>query len=218
MVMTSPRSIDHAGQTYPLRPRRFIYSRLSTDHQTMEYQERESHAIADRMGWTVGRSIGIKGSGRGQAREKPARVRRAVQGDASRRQFDLIAAWSVDRLGRSLQDPHFLTEHVHAPRAQSVPCISKAWTYPSGRKASPQHDGVFAEFERVMIQERGEVGLERARAQVTLGGGRGDGGCGRSRPSARTCVPVARGSSSPPRQALAKAWAPERQFSGSRRR
>ena len=38
----------------------------------------------------------------------------ALYKDASRRQFDLIAAWSVDRLGRSLQDlVGFLTE-VHA--------------------------------------------------------------------------------------------------------
>ena len=53
MVMTSPRSIDHAGQTHPPRPHPPIYSRVSTDHQTTENQERELHAIADHMGWTV---------------------------------------------------------------------------------------------------------------------------------------------------------------------
>ena len=40
--------------TKPARPVRVaIYSRVSTDHQTTENQERELHAIADRMGWTV---------------------------------------------------------------------------------------------------------------------------------------------------------------------
>jgi DNA invertase Pin-like site-specific DNA recombinase len=110
--MTSPRSIDHAGQIHPPRPRRHLLPRLD-GHQTTENQERELHAIADRMGWTVVKVYRDQGVGGAKSREnRPAFD--ALCKDASRRQFDLIAAWSVDRLGRSLQDfVGFLTE-VHA--------------------------------------------------------------------------------------------------------
>ena len=95
-----------------------IYSRVSSDRQTTENQERELQA--GRLGWIVVkvyRDQGISGS---KGREgRPAFD--ALCKDASRRQFDLIAAWSVDRLGRSLQDlVGFLTE-IHRPRRQPVP-------------------------------------------------------------------------------------------------
>ena len=98
----------------PIRPVRVaIYSRVSTDHQTTENQERELRAIADRMGWTVVKVYRDQGVSGARSREdRPAFD--ALCKDASRRQFDLIAAWSVDRLGRSLQDlVGFLTE-IHA--------------------------------------------------------------------------------------------------------
>jgi DNA invertase Pin-like site-specific DNA recombinase len=85
--------------------------------------------------------------------------------DASRRQFDLIAAWSVDRLGRSLQDlVGFLTE-VHALGINLFLHQQGIDTTTPAGKALFQMMGVFAEFERAMIQERVRAGLERARAQ-----------------------------------------------------
>src|ERR1700722_17515423 len=112
MVMT------HRGaSTMPTKPARrvrvAIYSRVSTDRQTTENQERELRAIADRMGWTVVKVYRDQGVSGAKSREhRPAFD--ALCKDANRRQFDLIAAWSVDRLSRSLQDLiGFLTE-VHA--------------------------------------------------------------------------------------------------------
>ena len=124
-----------------------IYSRVSTDHQTTENQERELHAIADRMGWTavkVYRDQGVSGA---KSREnRPAFD--ALCKDASRRQFDLIAAWSVDRLGRSLQDlVGFLTE-VHALRINLFLHQQGIDTTTPAGKALFQMMGVFAEFER----------------------------------------------------------------------
>ena len=92
-----------------------IYSRVSSDRQTTENQERELQAIAGRLGWIVVkvyRDQGISGS---KGREKAGQPFDALCKDASRRQFDLIAAWSVDRLqASSLQDlVGFLTE-IHA--------------------------------------------------------------------------------------------------------
>ena len=112
---------DRHRELLPCRPnpsarpslRQAIYSRVSTDHQTTENQERELRAIADRMSWTVVKVYQDQGvSGAKSKENRPAFD--ALCKDASRRQFDLIAAWSVDRLGRSLQDlVGFLTE-VHA--------------------------------------------------------------------------------------------------------
>lgn len=79
-------------------------------------------------------------------------------------EFDLIAAWSVDRLGRSLQDlVGFLGElhskgvdlHLHQQRLDT--------TTPNG-KAMFQLCGVFAEFERAIIRERVKSGIARVRA------------------------------------------------------
>ncbi len=113
MVMAA----DEEPSPCPASPmHRFVspsYSRVSTDHQTTENQERELQAIAERIGWTVVkvyRDQGVSGAKSRQDRPKFD----ALCKDASRRQFDLIAAWSVDRLGRSLQDLiGFLTE-IHA--------------------------------------------------------------------------------------------------------
>src|ERR1700735_3666081 len=148
----------------PIRPVRVaIYSRVSTDHQTTENQERELHAIADRMGWTVAKVYRDQGvSGAKSRQDRPSFD--ALCKDASRRQFDLIAAWAADRLGRSLQDlVGFLTE-VHALginlflHQQGVDT-----TTPAGKALFQM--GVFAEFERAMIQERVKAGLQRAKAQ-----------------------------------------------------
>jgi DNA invertase Pin-like site-specific DNA recombinase len=79
-------------------------------------------------------------------------------------------AWSVDRLGRSLQDlVEFLSE-LHALRIDLfLHQQGLDTTTPSG-KAIFQMLGIFAEFERAMTQERVRAGLARARADgKTLG-------------------------------------------------
>ena len=156
-----------AKATRPVRVA--IYSRVSTDHQTTENQERELQAIADRMGWMVVKVYRDHGVSGAKSREnRPAFD--ALCKDASRRQFDLIAAWSVDRLGRRLQDlVGFLTE-VHALGINLFLHQQGIDTTTPAGKALFQMMGVFAEFERAMIQERVKAGLERARAQgKTLG-------------------------------------------------
>jgi DNA invertase Pin-like site-specific DNA recombinase len=85
--------------------------------------------------------------------------------DATARKINMIAAWSVDRLGRSLQDlVGFLNElhalHCHLYLHQQALDTST----PSGR-AMFQMCGVFAEFERAMIRERINAGLARAKAR-----------------------------------------------------
>jgi DNA invertase Pin-like site-specific DNA recombinase len=90
--------------------------------------------------------------------------------DITRRKFDLVMAWSVDRLGRSLQDLlHFLNE-LHAKHVGLyLHQQGLDTTTPSGR-AMFQMMGVFAEFERAMIRERVVSGMARAKANGTRSG------------------------------------------------
>jgi DNA invertase Pin-like site-specific DNA recombinase len=153
-----------------------IYLRVSTDGQTTKNQRRELEAVAERSGWDVVgiyEDAGVSGSN-GRAK-RPGFDR--LLNDATARKINMIAAWSVDRLGRSLQDlVGFLNElqalHCHLYLHQQA--IDT--TTPSGR-AMFQMCGVFAEFEKAMIVERVNAGLARAKANgVKLGrGSRKDG-------------------------------------------
>jgi len=80
-----------------------IYVRVSTDRQTIENQLRELHRIAQRRGWEVVqeyRDAGISGS---KGREERPGLDEMLK-DAQRRRFDVVMAWAIDRLGRSLID------------------------------------------------------------------------------------------------------------------
>jgi len=86
------------------------------------------------------------------------------------KEFDLVAAWSVDRLGRSLVDLLGTLQELHAKNVDLYLHTQGLDTStPSGR-AMYQMMGVFAEFERSMIHERVMAGLARARAEgIQLG-------------------------------------------------
>ena len=76
----------------------------------------------------------------------------------------MVMAWSVDRLGRSLQDLVGFLSEVHALKIDLFLRQQGLDTTPAG-KAMFQMMGVFAEFERAMIQERVRAGLARARSE-----------------------------------------------------
>src|ERR1700691_3957069 len=91
----------------------------------------------------------------------------AMLNAVARREVDMVAAWSVDRLGRSLTDLLDLLRDLHAKGVDLFLHQQGLDTStPSGR-AMFQMMGVFAEFERAMIRERVLAGLARARAQGT---------------------------------------------------
>jgi DNA invertase Pin-like site-specific DNA recombinase len=146
-----------------------IYLRVSTNGQTTENQRRELEAIAARSGWKiigVYEDAGISGA---KGRDRRPGFDRLLR-DATARKINMVAAWSVDRLGRSLQHlVAFLSElgalgcdlYLHQQALDT--------STPSGR-AMFQMCGVFAEFERGMIRERVNAGLARARAKgIQLG-------------------------------------------------
>lgn len=152
-----------------------IYTRTSTDKQTTENQRRELEAAAKRHGWDVVEVIEDAGLSGAKGRANRPGLDRLLKGVA-RREFDLVAAWSVDRLGRSLQD---LVAFLVELRDKGVDLYLHQQgldTSTSAGRALFQMLGVFAEFERAIIQERVRAGLARAKAQgKTLGRPKTDG-------------------------------------------
>lgn len=141
-----------------------LYLRVSTDTQTTDNQERELREVAERSGWTITgvyRDHGISGT---KGREdRPAF--NALCKDAARRRFDVVMAWSVDRLGRSLQGLVAFLSDLHALRVDLFLHQQGIDTTTPAGKAMFQMMGVFAEFERAMISERVKAGLSTARAK-----------------------------------------------------
>ena len=85
--------------------------------------------------------------------------------DATKRQFDVVMAWSVDRLGRSLQDLVGFLSELHALSIDLFLHQQGLDTTTPAGKAMFQMMGVFAEFERSIIQERVRAGLARAKSE-----------------------------------------------------
>jgi DNA invertase Pin-like site-specific DNA recombinase len=138
-----------------------LYGRVSVDRtQTVENQLRELHEVAQRNGWIVVAVYTDEGISGAKGRDKRPGYDALLTGVA-RREFDMIAAWSVDRLGRSL--PH-LVGFLGDIQAKGVDLYLHQQgldtSTPSGRAMFGML-GVFAEFERAMIRERILAGLRR---------------------------------------------------------
>jgi DNA invertase Pin-like site-specific DNA recombinase len=154
----------------PHQPRRVaLYARVSTDGQTVDNQLRDLREVAERHGWHVVHEFTDRGISGAKGRDQRPAFRRLWEA-VTRREIDMVAAWSVDRLGRSLQD---LVVFLSELRAKEVDLFLHRQgldtSTPAGR-AMYQMLGVFAEFERAMIQDRVRAGLRKARAEGrTLG-------------------------------------------------
>jgi DNA invertase Pin-like site-specific DNA recombinase len=150
--------------TTPSR-RAALYVRISTADrgQTVENQLRPLQEAAARLGWTivaVHRDEGVSGA---KSRAQRPGLDALLRG-VTRREFDVVAAWSVCRLGRSLPDLIGLLGELQA-RGVDLYLHQQALdtSTPSGRMLFGML-GVFAEFERAMIRDRVLAGLDRARA------------------------------------------------------
>lgn len=146
-----------------------LYVRVSTDGQTVENQLMELEKIAHRMGWEVVHIFKDEGiSGAKGRKERPGFD--ALSKAVIRKEIDLVAAWSVDRLGRSLQDLVGFLSELHAKGVDLYLHQQGLDTSTPAGKAMFQMMGVFAEFERALIQERVKAGLNRAKTEgKTLG-------------------------------------------------
>jgi DNA invertase Pin-like site-specific DNA recombinase len=146
-----------------------IYLRVSTAEQTTANQERELRAAAERMGHEiveVYRDHGISGA---KGKDKRPAFNQLHQ-DATRRRFDAVMAWSVDRLGRSLQDLVGFLEHLRETRCELFLHQQGLDTTTSAGRAMFGMLSVFAEFGRSIIRERVVAGMTRAKARGTRSG------------------------------------------------
>ena len=138
-----------------------IYVRVSTDKQTVENQVAALRQIAERRGWEIVEQYHDAGISGSKGRDGRPGLDQMLK-DASRRKFDVIMAWAIDRLGRSLID---LLGTIQTLEACGVDLYldqqSIDTTTPAG-KLMFQVCGAFAEFERSMIQQRVRAGLKRA--------------------------------------------------------
>jgi DNA invertase Pin-like site-specific DNA recombinase len=140
-----------------------LYARVSTGSQTVQNQLRELREIAERHGWIIAHDFtdaGVSGAKRRELRPGLKALSAAV----ARREVDMVAAWSVDRLGRSLQDLLGFLGELHAKDVDLYLHQQGLDTSTPAGMALFQMMGVFAEFERAMIRERVRAGLARAKA------------------------------------------------------
>jgi len=141
-----------------------LYVRVSTDGQTVENQTRELRQIAERRGWKVVETYSDAGISGSKGRDKRPGLDQMLN-DASRRKFDVVMAWSIDRLGRSLIDLLATVQNLEACGVDLyLDQQNIDTTTPAGRLMF-QITGAFAEFERSMIRQRVKLGLKRAVAQ-----------------------------------------------------
>lgn len=144
-----------------------FYARVSTaDGQTCENQIIALREVAVRSGWTVTaifRDDGVSGAKGRDRRPGLDALLRAV----TRREVDLVATWSVDRLGRSLPDLVALLGELQGRGVDLFLHQQALDTSTPGGRMMFQMLGVFAEFERTLIRARVMAGLERTRARGT---------------------------------------------------
>ncbi len=138
-----------------------IYARVSTDKQTTENQLTELRAVANRMGYEIVQEYVENGiSGAKSRSDRP--YLDAMLKDAVRGRFDMVLCWSIDRLGRSLQN---LVEILNELQSLKVDLYflqqGMDTSAPSGRMMFSIF-GALAEYERNLIRERVIAGQKRA--------------------------------------------------------
>jgi DNA invertase Pin-like site-specific DNA recombinase len=138
-----------------------LYARVSTDKQTCENQLQELRTIAERMNYTIVAEFVDNGiSGMKTRQDRPALDQ--LMKSATQRKFDMVMCWSIDRLGRSLQN---LVEILNELQALKIDLFflqqGMDTSTPSGRMIFSVF-GAIGEFERNLIRERVIAGQRRA--------------------------------------------------------
>jgi len=143
-----------------------IYARVSTVAQTTKNQLLELREVARKNGWVIVEELTDDGiSGAKGRNERPAfnRLHKMIQN----REIDVVLTWSIDRLGRSIQDLVALMGVLEQNRVELYSHQQAIDTRtPAGRMTFSIFAAI-AQFERELIRERIHSGLARARSEGT---------------------------------------------------
>ena len=137
-----------------------ILMRCSTSHQTTENQRLELYEICERNDWVVVEEYDETISGTKGVNERDE-LRRMMT-DASRKKFDKLVVWSIDRLGRNMK-------HLVSVLSQLKDLDIDIYSFKQGIDTSTTMGnsffymvGIFAELENNMRRERQIIGIKRA--------------------------------------------------------
>jgi DNA invertase Pin-like site-specific DNA recombinase len=146
-----------------------LYTRVSTkDGQDFTNQLRQLREFFAKQGWTVVKEYIDQASGKRSDREDFQRMFAA----ASRREFDCVLFWSLDRFSRegvyeTLQHLQRLTSHGVGYKSFTEQYLDSCGLF---RDAVISILATIAKQERIRLSERTIAGLERAKAQGRVGG------------------------------------------------
>ena len=137
-----------------------IYVRVSSFRQTTDNQLLELYEVCERNDWTVVEEYNETVSGTKGESDRDELKRMLT--DASRRKFDKLVVWSVDRLGRNMK-------HLVTVLSQMKDLDVDIYSYKQGIDTSTTMGssffymvGIFAELENNMRSERQKIGIRRA--------------------------------------------------------
>ena len=138
-----------------------IYARVSTGNQTTENQLMELKKAAEKHDWEVVEVYEETISGATTKRPQLD----ALMGAVMRKEIDVVMAWDISRLGRSLQHLVALLGDLQDKGVELYLHQNGVDMTTASGRAMFQMLGVFSQFERDMIRDRIHAGLERAKAQ-----------------------------------------------------
>jgi DNA invertase Pin-like site-specific DNA recombinase len=141
-----------------------LYLRVSTDRQTTDNQAQKLAEVALARGWEVVETYTDAGISGAKGRDKRPALDKMLK-DASRRRFDVLMVWAIDRLGRSLVDLIGIVQTLEACGIDLFVDQQSVDTTTPADKLVFHIFGAIAEFERGMIRERIMAGLARSKAK-----------------------------------------------------
>ncbi len=146
-----------------------LYARVSKTSQSVERQISELETVATRNDWEIVDRYFDHGISGTKGRQDRPQLDRMMK-DSTKRKFDVVMVWSIDRLGRSLQN---LMEILNDLKSKNIDLYMDQQaidtTTPTGSLMFAMI-GAFSEFEREMIRERVVSGLDNARKKGRIGG------------------------------------------------
>jgi DNA invertase Pin-like site-specific DNA recombinase len=141
-----------------------IYARVSTTSQTVENQIAELRQVANRHGWYIAIELTDSGISGGKGRDQRPAFNDLIR-RATRREFDIVMVWAIDRLGRSIQQ---LVEFMNELQWLGIDLYSHQQALNTATPAGRMVFSIFSalgEYERELIRERIIAGQRRARSQ-----------------------------------------------------